>query len=203
MWTSSKHLTYQKLGYLFCDGACAVHRETKTGYKVQRLLYYGYLALQSRDASVHPLSSALRSSPGGIMGWIMSPYSSLGSPWLSWTSNISVSRSHQPLTHPPFGRLTVQVHLQLRLFSRQLFVFPSARQSAPRAASPRTPAIHSHPSSFQTPPKYHKSSLHQRSGHQTIHVPDSGKKLRSGTWKLWESFFFVMEMEQNPPVIIC
>lgn len=56
-------------------------------------------------------------------------------------------------------------------FFLSLFVFPTAKQSTACAARPQTPEIHSHPFTFQTPTKYHTSSLHQRTGHQTVNVP--------------------------------
>lgn len=46
-------------------------------------------------------------------------------------------------------------------------------------------------------PKYYKGRLHHGSGNQTV----GRKKLRRGTWKLWETFF-VTEMEQNPQSLV-
>lgn len=189
------------LGYLFCDGTCAVHSESKMGFKARWLFYYGYLALQNRDASVHRVSSALRSSLGGIMGWIASPYSSLGSPRLSWTSIISVSMSHQLLTHPPFGGLTVQVHLQLRLFSLQLFVFPVLGRAHHVLPGPAHPQSTTTPPPFRHPQSATRAHYIRDLGIKQLMSPDGGKKLRSGTWKLWESFF-VMEMEQTRSLLV-
>lgn len=134
---------------------------------------------------------------GGMMGWIASLYSSLSSPWLPWTSNIFVSRSHQQLSQPLFGGLTVQVHLQLWLFSLWLFVSSSARQSTSCAASPCTPVIHSHPFTFQTHPKHHKSSLHQRSGHQPVCVTQCWEEINKWRLKTVGISFFVMEIEHK------
>lgn len=139
---------------------------------------------------------------GGMMDWIASPYSSLSSPWLPWTSKVFVSRSHEQLTHPLFVGLAVQVHLELWLFSLWLFVSSSAQQNKSCAASPCTPAMHSHPSTFQTHPNTTRAHYLRGLGINQLLSPSARKKLMSGTWKLWESLFCHGNGTQNP-VIIC
>lgn len=133
----------------------------------------------------------------GEMGWTASPYSSLSCPWLPRTSNIFVSRSHQQLTQPLFGGLTVQVHLQPWLFSLWLSVSSSARQSTSCVPAP------AHRWSTATPPAFRHTQ--STTGAHCIRglainqlvSPSAGKKF-SDTWKLWESLFLSWKWNTKP-----
>lgn len=170
------------------------------GYKAQLSALWIFSCTKQR-CSVHPASSTLQSSLGGIMGWIASSYSSLGSCQLSQTSNVSVSRSRQPLVHPPFGGLTVQVHLQLWLFSLQSFVFPSARQSTSHAGSPHMPAIHSPPSTFQKPWSTTRANYDRELGIKLLMVETNEDVAPEKCGNL--CVCVCDGSATNPPVIIC
>lgn len=162
------------------------------GYKAQQLLYC--LALQSWDASVQSLQRRNDGLNSITLFLSELPLASLNKQsfcfqvsWATDTSSVG---------------LAVQVHLELWLLSLWLFVSSSAQQSTSCAASPCTPAMHSHPSTFQTHPNTTRAHYLRGLGINQLLSPSARKKLMSGTWKLWESLFCHGNGTQNP-VIIC
>lgn len=77
------------------------------GLKAQRPLCYGYLALQSRDALAHSVSSALQEGPHAEQQHLIPHWAPLCFPEHA-SSLLPGLFKH---THPPFAGLTVQVQL--------------------------------------------------------------------------------------------